>query len=81
FILADLRELHRPYPEVVRHGDGVLSVNDAVVRLAGDDVEILRSGGPGIDLIRAGALTVWGSGRDVGELRIPDALVGDPVRC
>ncbi|MET7403281.1 hypothetical protein ABZS66_58380, partial [Dactylosporangium sp. NPDC005572] len=55
FILADLRELHRPYPEVVRRGDGVLSVNDAVVRLAGDNVEILRSGGPGIDLIRSGA--------------------------
>ncbi|MET0812502.1 MAG: HAD-IIA family hydrolase [Microbacterium sp.] len=76
FILADLRELHTPYPEA-RVADGVVSVRDAKVRIDGPDVRILAAGEP-IDLLRAGAKAIWDTGRAIYGFRVPEELYADP---
>ena len=73
FVLADLRDLLEPYPEVRRKGDGV-QVGRAVARVTGTALEVVRAGEP-IDLIRAVAEAVWSSGVGVYALRIPDAVL------
>ncbi len=73
FVLADLRGLLEPYPEVRRKGDGV-QVGRAVARVSGTALEVIKPGEP-IDLIRAVAEAVWSSGVGVYALRIPDAVL------
>ena len=77
YILADLRDLHRPYPEIMEK-DGVFSVNGASVRVTGADVEIVSESGEQIDLLRAGAAAIWASGTPVFVLRVPERLYDDP---
>lgn len=73
FVLADLRELLEPYPEVRRRRNGV-QVGAAVARVDGTALEVLKPGRP-IDLIRAAAEAVWASQVGVYALRIPDAVL------
>lgn len=73
FVLADLRGLLEPYPEVRRKGDRV-QVGSAVARVSGTALEVVKPGEP-IDLIRAVAEAVWSSGVGVYALRIPDAVL------
>lgn len=73
YVLADLRGLLEPYPEVRRKRDGY-AVGDALVRVRGADVEILRGGSP-VDVVRAACAAVWGSGTSAYALRIPDVLL------
>ncbi|GAA2754040.1 HAD-IIA family hydrolase [Amnibacterium kyonggiense] len=73
FVLADLRGLLEPYPEVKRRGDGV-QVGKAIARIRGVELEVVREGEP-IDLIRAVAAAVWSSGVGVYALRIPEAVL------
>jgi HAD superfamily hydrolase (TIGR01450 family) len=73
FVLADLRGLLEPYPEVRRRGDGV-QVGKAIARVTGVDLEVVRPGEP-IDLIRAAAEAVWSSGIGVYALRIPESVL------
>lgn len=73
FVLADLRGLLEPYPEVRRRGDGV-QVGKAVARVSGVDLEVVRAGEP-IDLVRAAAEAVWSSGVGAYALRIPEAVL------
>ena len=73
FVLADLRGLLEPYPEVRRRGDGV-QVGKAIARVTGVDLEIVRPGEP-IDLVRAAAEAVWSSGVGAYALRIPEAVL------
>ncbi|WP_334152078.1 HAD-IIA family hydrolase [Microbacterium sp.] len=77
YILADLRDLHRPYPEIFEK-DGVFSVNGAAVRVTGADVVIVSESGEQIDLLRAGAAAIWASGTPVFVLRVPERLYDDP---
>lgn len=77
FVLSDLRELHLPYPRAVRK-DGVVTVNDARVRVVGADVEILAAGDSQIDLLRAGATAIWDSGTPIFVLQVPERLLQDP---
>lgn len=77
YILADLRDLHAPYPRAVEK-DGVFSVNGASVRVRGADVEIVAESGSQIDLLRAGAAAIWASGTPVFVLRVPERLYDDP---
>ena len=77
YVLSDLRELHEPYPEVIRK-DGVVRVRDARVRVDGADVSILAAGGSQIDLLRAGAHAIWDTGRQIFGFRVPDRLYADP---
>ena len=77
YILPDLRDLHRPYPEVTVT-DRAHWVNGAGVRVTGGDVEIVAEGTAQIDLLRAGAAAIWASGTPVFVLRVPERLYDDP---
>lgn len=82
FILADLRDLSRPYPTAkTRAKDGAVTVGDATVRIAGNDVEIVAEGSSQIDLLRAAAHVIWDSGRAIYGLRVPERLYDDPFRA
>ena len=81
FILGDLRELSQPYPvSKTRAKDGAVTVGDATVRVAGNDVEIVAEGSTQINLLRAAARAIWGSGRAIYGLRVPERLYDDPFR-
>ncbi len=73
YVLADLRGLLEPYPEAKRKRDG-FAVGDALVRIHGTAVEILREG-ERIDLVRAACAAVWDSGTSAYALQIPDVLL------
>jgi len=77
YILADLRDLHTPYPPTV-HNDGVFMVNDAAVRIVNHDVQILAEGSQQIDLLRAGAAAIWATGLAIYAFRVPEKLYADP---
>lgn len=73
YVLADLRGLLEPYPETKRKRDG-FAVGEALVRINGTTIEILREGKP-IDLVRAACAAVWESGTSAYALQIPDLLL------
>lgn len=77
YILADLRDLHAPYPQTVEK-DGVFSVNGAAVRVVDADVQIVAQGERQIDLLRAGAAAIWATGRAIYAFRVPEQLYADP---
>ncbi|MGO4690205.1 HAD-IIA family hydrolase [Glaciibacter sp. 2TAF33] len=75
YIIGDLRELHRAYPETEFSKDGtVASVAGASVRIRGNDVEIKREGDGGINLLRAACAVIWASGRPIYGLNVPERL-------
>ncbi|MCU1443720.1 MAG: haloacid dehalogenase [Cryobacterium sp.] len=75
FILEDLRQLHEPYPESEFSKDGsTATVAGATVRIRGNDVEVVRDGGGGINLLRAGCAVIWASGRPIYGLNVPERL-------
>ncbi|WP_375389183.1 HAD-IIA family hydrolase [uncultured Amnibacterium sp.] len=73
YLLADLRGLLEPYPEVRLRGDGV-QVGKAVARVRGTALEVVRAGEP-IDLLRAAAAAIWNSGVSVYALGVPDEVL------
>ncbi|WP_400997935.1 HAD-IIA family hydrolase [Agromyces sp. GXQ0307] len=73
FILADLRELHEPYPEVERRRGGV-RVRGAEVRVDGRRVVIERDGEDALDLLRAACTAIWESGTAIHGLEVPERL-------
>jgi glycerol 3-phosphatase-2 len=73
FILADLRQLHEPYPEAERKR-GAVHVGRAVVRLDGRTVVIERDGDDALDLLRAACLVIWESGTAIHALDVPERL-------
>lgn len=73
FLLADLRGLFEPYPEVRPAGDGFRS-GDAVVRIDGRRIEVVTSGQP-VDVLRAAARAVWSAGVSAWSLEVPDAVL------
>lgn len=73
FLLADLAGLHEPYPEV-RAASGGHRSGDAVVRIDGRRIEVVRSG-RAIDVLRAAAATVWSSDVSAWSLEVPDAVL------
>lgn len=73
YLLADLRGLLEPYPEVKRRGDGV-QVGKAIARVRGTALEVVRPGEP-IDLLRAASAAVWTSGVSVYALGVPDEVL------
>lgn len=77
YILADLRDLHVPYPATAEK-DGVFTVNGASVRVVDADVQILAEGQAQIDLLRAGAAAIWATGRAIYAFRVPERLYADP---
>jgi glycerol-1-phosphatase len=73
YVLEDLRDLHKPYPETIRHtdSDGVhtVEVGRAVVRRKDHVIRVARAGAP-IDLVRAGATIVHDSGLKIFGLDV-----------
>jgi len=73
FILGDLRQLHKPYPEVVRSVDAdnvhTVEVGKSVVRRKDNVVRVARAGSK-IDLVRAGARIVHDSGLKIFGLDV-----------
>ena len=79
YIVDDLTGLHEPYPKVVdtihkRSGDRVVTVRGAVVRQSEHRITLERAGDSRIDLLRAGAVAVWGSGRAIYGLEVETAI-------
>jgi glycerol-1-phosphatase len=73
FIVADLRQLHEPYPEVERRRGGV-RVRAAEVRVDGRRVVIERDGDDQLDLLRAACTAIWESGTAIHALEVPERL-------
>ncbi|MEP6844101.1 MAG: HAD-IIA family hydrolase [Pseudolysinimonas sp.] len=82
YLLGDLRELFEPYPDAEtrterRSGDTLVSVGDAVVRIHQSGVGIERSGGRSIDVLRAGAAAIWGTGLPIYALDVDPGLYSE----
>lgn len=78
YLLDDLRQLHEPYPHI-REGTGaagarVVTAGNAVVRMVEHVVTIDERGDRNIDLLRAGAAAIWGSGLAIYGLEVPPEL-------
>ncbi|MRX42315.1 HAD-IIA family hydrolase [Agromyces kandeliae] len=73
YIVADLRQLHEPYPEVERRRGGV-RVRGAEVRVDGRRVVIERDGDDPLDLLRAACAAIWESGTAIHALDVPERL-------
>jgi len=77
YILEDLRQLFDPYPQT--RTDGVTTrVGDAIVRIDGPRLEVVEAGPRPVDLVRAGAAAVWGSGRAIFGFTVQEELYADP---
>ena len=77
YILEDLRDLHRPYPEVIRSvdKDGVstVEVGKAVVRRKDHVIRIARQGSC-LDTLRAGAAILYDSGLKIFGLDVDPGI-------
>ncbi|MCU1514352.1 MAG: haloacid dehalogenase [Microbacteriaceae bacterium] len=76
YIVGDLRQLHEPYPATVEMTDGdarLFAVGSSTVRLQGNAVTVDRAG-DAIDLVRAGAAAIWGSGIAIYGLEVDPGL-------
>lgn len=73
YVLQDLRQLHKPYPEVRTSIDATgvhtVEVGLSVVRRKDNVVRVARAGDP-IDLVRAGARIVQDSGLKIFGLKV-----------
>ncbi|GAA4264390.1 HAD hydrolase-like protein [Frondihabitans peucedani] len=78
FILGDLRGLDEVYPATVESQDArgarIFTVGDAAVSLHGNVVKVVEEGSSRVDLLRAGAAAVWGSGLMIYGLVVDPAL-------
>jgi len=74
YILRDLRDLTAPYPRPHTARDGAVTVRDATVAIAGNEVRILSEGGDDVDLLRAACEAIWSSGRAIYGLDVPERL-------
>jgi glycerol-1-phosphatase len=76
YLLADLRDLAVPYPEPVRaERRGVVrwTSGDAVVVVDGSAVRVERAGSS-IEVLRAGASAIWGTGLPIYALDVAPGL-------
>lgn len=77
YILEDLRDLDRPYPEVIRStdADGVhtVEVGKAVVRRKDNVIRVARAG-TSIDRLRAGAAIIYDSGLKIFGLDVDSQI-------
>jgi HAD superfamily hydrolase (TIGR01450 family) len=76
FLLGDLRELFLPYPRPEtseKRGARRVSVGRAVVKVDGRAVTLERRGEP-IDVLRAAAAAIWGSGSPIYALEVAPEL-------
>jgi HAD superfamily hydrolase (TIGR01450 family) len=75
FIVEDLRQLHEPYPVTrMSRDNSEATVGNAVVRIEGNDVVIVKDGSEPIDLLRAACAVIWASGRAIFGFNVPERL-------
>lgn len=78
FILQDLRQLHEEYPATIEaqdaRGTRSFTVRSARVELRGNNVVAVSKGESSIDLLRAGAAAIWGSGLQIYGLVVDPAI-------
>ncbi|MEO7349560.1 MAG: HAD-IIA family hydrolase [Terrimesophilobacter sp.] len=78
YVLDDLRGLHEPYPiakdQTMPDGSRIVTVGTAVVRMAGHVVSIASRGDSKLNLLRAGAAAIWGSGLAIYGLDVESEL-------
>lgn len=78
YLLHDLRQLHEPYPVVVKEtdADGIRSVTvgTSVVRMKENVVRIAADGESEIDLLRAASTIIWNSGLAIYGIDVPASL-------
>jgi glycerol-1-phosphatase len=79
-VLADLGEMHVPYPVIERGDDGTVRVRDAVVRVDGRSVRLVQAGelndsAQFADLVRAASVAVWSTGVSVHGLDVAGDLL------
>ncbi len=76
FLLGDLRDLFAPYPAVVtseKRGTKLVTVGTAIVKVDGRAVTLARAGDP-VDVLRAAAAAIWGSGAPIYALEVAPEL-------
>lgn len=81
YLLGDLRELFAPYPRAARaekRSVTRVTVGAAVVKVDGRTLTLEKAGTP-IDVLRAGAAAVWGSGMPIYALDVAPELYATPV--
>ncbi|WP_460634151.1 HAD-IIA family hydrolase [Leifsonia lichenia] len=75
YILGDLRGLSEPYPATEFSKDGrTATVGKASVSIDGNDVRIQSEGDDELNLLRAACAAIWGSGRAIYGLEVPERL-------
>ncbi|PWC06713.1 HAD-IIA family hydrolase [Mycetocola zhujimingii] len=75
YIVDDLRQLHEAYPVTrMSRDNSEATVGDAVVRIVGNDVVVVREGARRIDLLRAACAAIWASGRAIYGFNVPEHL-------
>ncbi len=77
FIVATLDGLHEPYPETVVRKDGSMQVGSARVGMDGHVVRVDAEGDSPINLLRAACAAIWGSGRAIYGLHVPEIVYAD----
>ena len=60
--------------KVDRSGARLVTVGGATVRMSDTTVRVERAGSRRIDLLRAGAAAIWGSGRSIHVLDVDPGL-------
>lgn len=78
YVLDDLRGLHEPYPiaqeEVMPDGSRTITVGNSVVCMMDHVVRVAHRGDHKINLLRAGAAAIWGSGLAIYGLDVEPEL-------
>jgi glycerol 3-phosphatase-2 len=79
YIIDDLSQLFEPYPASIettdaRTGDRIVTVGTAAVRMARNAVTVENPGDRPIDLLRAAASAIWGSGLAIYGLEVAPEL-------
>jgi glycerol-1-phosphatase len=82
FLLGDLRELFEPYAPPDRRaerrsGDTVVTVGAARVRVHGERIGLEARGDRDIEVLRAGAAAIWGTGLPIYALDVDPALYSE----
>lgn len=80
FIVANLAEMHEPYPVAETLRDGTVRVGSAKVRMNAHVAEVVAEGDSPLNLLRAGCLAIWGSGLAIYGLKVPEILYEDHWR-
>lgn len=74
YILGDLRELHQPYPAIIRSKKDSVTVGKATVTKKGMDLVIDDKGADSLDVLRAACQVIWDSGLAIFGFNVPESL-------